>query len=343
MLTKGKNAEIIALAEEILRNIELSEIPLSSVVLKCARLARLTEDEGAQKIFKYELVGYPKEKKGEFVLYEAFELARKANRIFFSPDPNLPKGSQHREVMFSQTLGELEATLESAKEQIRVAVDGNVSVSSANPNQFLMTPSGNAYERSTLRSTITSTSRKINQLRAGYYEYVLGVYHSHKFGNVVEQIFDGRKSRVDNWLAGNLPETSKKFISVYENLLSENQEDWANAVHTCRRALKDMADLLCPADNREISIEGGGVIKLTEENYIVRLKEFVKGKVGSGSFSRIVGSHINLVGDRIDSIYKATTKGSHDVVSRQEAERYVIYTYLLISDLSELTTIHEEN
>ena len=36
-------------------------------------------------------------------------------------------------------------------------------------------------------------------------------------------------------------DTIKKFTSVYSNLLSENDEDWSNAVHSCRRILQDLA------------------------------------------------------------------------------------------------------
>jgi len=49
-----------------------------------------------------------------------------------------------------------------------------------------------------------------------------------------------------------------------------------------------------------------------------------------------VGSHLDYIGDRIDSIYNASTKGTHAKVSKEEAERYVIYTYLLLSDLLSL-------
>lgn len=49
------------LSEEILKNIELQEISLSNIVLRCARLARITGNQSAMDLFKYELTGYPKD------------------------------------------------------------------------------------------------------------------------------------------------------------------------------------------------------------------------------------------------------------------------------------------
>ena len=42
------------------------------------------------------------------------------------------------------------------------------------------------------------------------------------------------------------------------------------------------------------------------------------------------------MGDRLDSIYEAVNKGSHEILNKEEADRYVIYTYLLIGDIVSL-------
>jgi len=72
------------------------------------------------------------------------------------------------------------------------------------------------------------------------------------------------------------------------------------------------------------------------KNYVIRLKQYIKEKASSENFSRIVGSHSDYIGIRIDAIYKASTKGTHSKVTQEEAERYVIYTYLLLGDILSL-------
>lgn len=328
---KDKNEETLQLAEEILRNIELSGIPLRNVVLKCARLARLTNNQKAMDLFHYELAGYPKDENG-YVLQEAFNLARYANRTFQQKDQT----GKSLEYMFPQTVAELESAVDAAREQLKVAFDTDVSVSSSNPYQHVVAPIGNTIERAGLRQIITDNSKKIDQLKVAYYRYVLGVYYELKFGNISEDIFNKKRGFVDKVLSEKLPEAIKKFVSIYENLRSKNEEDWANAVHSCRRLLSDIADYLYPPSDESIAIGKDKTIKLDAGNYIARLKQYIKNKTESERFIEIVGSHLDYIGDRVDSIYTASSKGTHAKVTKEEAERYVIYIYLLLSDILSL-------
>lgn len=325
--------EALRLAEEILKNIELQEVSLSSIALRCARLARITNNQIAMDLFRYELTGYPKDLKG-FILAKAFEIARFANRNYFQTD----KAGASREYMFPETVAELENELIAAKEQMKVAFDRDVSIASANPTQHVFSPVGNTFERNSLRQTITEKSKKIDQLRTAYYNYVLGVYYELQFKNISEDIFQKNKLIVDKALSEHLPETFEKFVSVYENLESKNKEDWANAVHSCRRVLSDLADFIYPADNKQIDIGSGKKIVLSKDNYIARLKEYIKGKGSGKSFARVVGSHLDYIGDRIDSLYGSTNKGTHAKVSQKEAESYVMYTYMLVGNIMDLYT-----
>lgn len=333
--------ESLLLAEEILKNIELQELPLSSIVLRCARLARITQNQEAIDLFRYELAGYPKNEEN-LVYADAFSLARKANRTFFEKDKVT---SKNQEFMFVESASQLENELQTAQEQMKVSQDGSISIHSSNPNQWIQNPAGNTAERQSLRQSIIEKSGKIDKLKWAYYNYVLGVLYELKFKKIKEDIFQKKKLLSDKALSEFLPASFEKFVSVYQNLESENPEDWANAVHSCRRILKDVADFLYPPSDKEITIEEGvekRKLKLNKENYIIRIKQFIKEKSSSETFSRIFWSHLEFIGDRIDSIYKSSTKWSHDRVERSEAESYVVYTYMLIADLMELFQSEED-
>jgi hypothetical protein len=48
---------------------------------------------------------------------------------------------------------------------------------------------------------------------------------------------------------------------------------------------------------------------------------------------------LRFIGERLDAIFKAAQKGSHaSITTRDEAERYVIYTYMLTGDILSLTS-----
>ncbi len=201
---KEKDKEILSLAEKILKNIELNEIPLQNISLKCSRLGRLTNNQSVIDLFKYELSGYPQDEKG-FVLAEAFSLARFVNRVFSQKDKN----GVSRKYIFPETVAELEIETEAAKEQMKVASDRDISIASSNPDQYLISPMGNALERARLRQIITEKSKKLNQLKSGYYNYVMGVYYEFKFGDIVEEIFEKRRQSVNQYLSETLPEVLK--------------------------------------------------------------------------------------------------------------------------------------
>ena len=46
-----------------------------------------------------------------------------------------------------------------------------------------------------------------------------------------------------------------------------------------------------------------------------------------------MGADLASIGERLDAIYNATNKGTHSDVSKEEAARYIVHTYLLISDI----------
>lgn len=325
-----RKIEIINLAEETIRNIELDEIPLQGVIFRCARLARLVGNQDYIDLFTYELSGYPKNSEG-YIENKAFGLSRILNRPYKQKD----KDGVEKEYMMTESVTELASQLSAATSQMAVAQDKDISLSSANPYQSL-TPTSNNFERHELRRSIIDASKKMNKLKNGYYNFVLNIYAKYKLEDITEDIFKRKKALVDKILSDRVPKAIQKFVAVYENLKSENNEDWSNAVHSCRRIMKDVSDMLYPATDKEISTGEGKTIKLSDENYIVRLKQYIKEHCDSDKFLIVVGSHLDFIGDRIDALYRSSNKGTHDIVNKEEAERYVIYTYLLLADILSL-------
>jgi len=293
MSTTDRHTEALQLAEDILRNIELYEIPLSNICLKAARLARLSND------------------------------------------------SENIEVLsdMSSACASTEAYLEAAKLQLAAASDKPVSISSSNPNQYVYAPAGNKGERVGLRQGIEKAQGSLQEVKAKVYKYGLTIYFQKRFSGISQEIFESTRMMVEIKLKELVPESVKKFISIYDNLKSDNVEDWSNAVHSCRKLLKDVADKLFPPnpDGFDVIERGCKSIKVGDENYINRLVCYIQDRSGSDTYKSVIGSNLQYTGERIDAISDAIQKGSHtDIKSRYEAERFVIYTYLLLGDILSL-------
>jgi hypothetical protein len=192
-------------------------------------------------------------------------------------------------------------------------------------------------ERAGIRNRVGLASRRLAARRASIYGYVLRKHQELRFSGIADDIFSRIRERVDTGIGKTIPESVKKLSAIHDNLRSENAEDWSNAVHSCRRILKDLADEVFPPqkEGRIKSTKGKSIpIELGEEQYINRLMAFIEDHGSSTRFKHLVGSHLSFIGERLDSIVQAAQKGTHDeIVSPQEADRYVIYTYMIIGDI----------
>ncbi|MBI2267062.1 MAG: hypothetical protein HYU64_18190 [Armatimonadetes bacterium] len=323
----------LALSEEVLRNIEMSELPLANISLKVSRLARLLNDLSLQKVMEYEASGYPSTPGG--ILPDAYRLAALAGREFQQKDTS----GEIKNYIDTTSIEELEQVLRSFEAALASARDPNVSVSSANPDQVVWNPVGNKLERDALRSSAARAQRRLSARRSFIYSYVLRRHHELKFSGIADDIFSRVREKVDSAIGEKVPDAVQKLAAVYDNLRSENPEDWSNAVHSCRRILQDLADAIYPPRaDKSMEINGKNETrKLGPDKYINRLIAFIGERTTSERFIEIVGSHLEYIGDRLDSVFKAAQKGSHaQIVSKEEADRYVIYTYLVVGDILSL-------
>ena len=333
-VSKNALSEALALSNELLRNIELNELPLANIALKSSRLARLLGEFNYQRIFSFEASGYTTTPDG--VPPDVYSLAVIAGREYLLKDA---KSGEVKKYIYTMSLEELEMEIVLAPTALDAARDAPVSVSSANPYQTVYGPSGNKHEREKIVGDATEAKGRLANRRSFIHQYVIGKYYELKFSGVADDIFSRIRHRVDAHIGSIIPESTKKFSSVYDNLQSDNSEDWSNAVHSCRRILQDLANAICPPQADVVkSIKSKSVtVKLGQEEYINRIIHFIESKSSSKRFKSIVGSNLQFVGNRLDGVFQAAQKGSHDIiVSREEADRYVAYTYMLIGDIISL-------
>jgi len=329
-------SEALVLSEEILRNIELSETSLTSIALKTGRLARLLNDVDMQMIMVYEAGGYPVEENG--IPPEAWRLSEVAGRRFGIKDDKTGKTNYYA---YTSSIGQLEDELRIAESSLAAARDPDVSVSSANPYQTVWSPVGNFLERKTIRESLMLSSARLASRRAMIHQYLVAKHYELKLSGIAEDIFARTRARVDMTIGSLVPDAVKRLSAVYENLQSDNPENWSNAVHSCRRLLEGLADAVFPATDevRRKMVDGREIeIKLGKPNYINRILAFVEDRASSQRYAELVGSHISFLGDRLDAVFRAAQKGSHTtIVSQGEADRFVVYTYLLLGDVLSLT------
>lgn len=297
--------EALELSETIRKDIEMGEIPLSGIALRTKRLADILKDTVYQKIFDYEVNGYPTTPDG--ITQDVWECAVIANRIYQKKDD---KTSEVKNYAHIKSIEELETILQ--------------------PYQFAWESQGIGVLNPIYTSSELDEMQKLlSNIKGFVYDYVSQKYYELKFSDLAEDAFSRMRGSVDNSIGSLIPSAIEKLSSVYENLESDNPEDWSNAVHSCRRILQDLADAVSPPIPENGKKEKG--------QYVNRLLRFVEENSQSSRFTELVGSHIKFLEDRLWGVFRAAQKGSHTTItSREEADRYVVYTYMIVGDILSL-------
>jgi len=326
-------SEALGLAEDILKDIELSRCPLSETCMKAVRLARLTGDVEMSEIFTFEASGYPSPPNG--LSEEIFEMCRKAGRV------RLRKKSEDDEELVERTsvlsIDQMQSDIETSRLQMEFGRPQAVNIASANPNQYVSAPVRDFASERQLAKNLRDNVGDLSSRRTFIYDYALAKNITLKVSSAAESIFEVYRMSADAALGKTVPDELKRLESIDANLDSENKEDWANAVHSCRRLLQAVADSIYPPKAGETVETGGRKVKIGTENYINRLVLYCEQKQESKVFEKMVGSNLRFIGERLDAIFLAVQKGSHAMVTLSEARRYVIYTYLVVGDILSLS------
>ncbi|VVJ25212.1 Uncharacterised protein [Amycolatopsis camponoti] len=322
-MTLTRRDAALALAEEILSDIELSRLPPPQIVRKASRLARLSDDVDAIDWLSQEVSGF--EIKDDRLTPSGIRAAKLSRR-----EATFDK-EEGRQTYWSSSLNELQASIDSGKIHLEAARDRDLSISSANPQQVVEPPPGNARERMEITESIRHGEEILGRIVGAVYLYVSSKEIELRFGAAVEDAFTTVRNEVDSRIAQLTPSAATKLSAAFENASSGNPEHWANAASACRRLLKAIADELRqpgePIDGRP----------MTDDRYINRLIDWIANQNAVGNTLRdVVTADLQDFGKRIDAFDDAGHKGAHAEVSKYEASRFITGAYLLIGDILRL-------
>lgn len=221
--------------------------------------------------------------------------------------------------------------VETFQASIDAAKDPNVSISSANPNEWVNGGFGGGVKGNTAeRSYIRNTASKVVEFTADYrtktYTFASRINQNWQFGHIAESVFEKKRKRVEPILERVFPDTAQRLNSIEQNLRSDNSEDWKNAVGSCRALLMDIADLLNPPKSTA-----------DKGRYINRLQDYISPKVASKTKRSLIKNHFEELKKRIEHTMDLTQAGSHQGrPAREDAEDVVLYTYLAVAELMQV-------
>lgn len=175
-----------------------------------------------------------------------------------------------------------------------------------------------------------SLSRHLSYVRKKAHELASQIYNQLKFSGTVSNCFDVLKNAVDDKLLDLNPVIAEQLMLAFKAISSDKEEEWSQALTTCRRLLEGLADELYPASKEKFNGRAVG-----QGQYVNRLWAFMDGVIQSESNKDLAKAHIDFLGSWLDKVNKLTNKGVHAELDRIEAVKSVFHTYLVVADLLE--------
>ena len=122
----------------------------------------------------------------------------------------------------------------------------------------------------------------------------------------------------------------RRLRDVAANPEAEGGEELSQAVTSCRRILKAVADQVLPGAPKAESDDGHS---LNDAAYRNRVFEYVKQQVPSSTGAEVVTASFGGLVERFNSIDQLASKGIHAGVALPEAELCAIHTYIVAGEI----------
>ena len=325
----NKNEKALEACEKVIDGIEDSTITTESALLQCSKIARLTNDEENLIWLQYEYGGYPKNNDGR-VISDAWNIAYKKGRGY-QKDGKL--------YIFTELASELEEKITAQQKAV-----GNFTTNGASVSGELALLAMDRLTTNVHRSTITMVAdvaiaqKRLASLKAQYYEYALKKHIELNFGNVATDVFARYREQVDLAFSELSKETLLKLQAIEGKINSGNPEMYSQALTTCRRLFESTAVELFSKHfpdykDKVYKTKSGAEIDVSGNHYKNKLSAVIEKLEDKSMKKTLVGSNVIYLLDWIDNLSNLQCEGVHSDITKEDAERCILQTYMCLGDV----------
>ncbi len=325
----NKIEKALEACEKVIDGIEDSTITTESALLQCSKIARLTNDEENLIWLQYEYGGYPKNNDGR-VISDAWNIAYKKGRGY-QKDGKL--------YIFTELASELEEKITAQQKAV-----GNFTTNGASVSGELALLAMDRLTTNVHRSTITMVAdvaiaqKRLASLKAQYYEYALKKHIELNFGNVATDVFARYREQVDLAFSELSKETLLKLQAIEGKINSGNPEMYSQALTTCRRLFESTAVELFSKHfpdykDKVYKTKSGAEIDVSGNHYKNKLSAVIEKLEDKSMKKTLVGSNVIYLLDWIDNLSNLQCEGVHSDITKEDAERCILQTYMCLGDV----------
>lgn len=331
-----KRGQALAACNKVINGIEDGEISVSSSLLLCKKIARLVNDLEGQEWLNYEYGGYPQE--NNVTPSDAWEIGVKHGRYFCETDKN----GKLRKYIFTELCDELEAKIESNKKAISNYSTQGFSVAGEKA-VFATTQMNNQVKSATtqLLLDITKAERRLSILKSQYYDYAIQWQIELQFGNTAQSVFEEYQEKVAGYYSSLQKSTLQKLSAIEDLMEDGNPERYAQVLTSCRRLWTDVANALFTEvlpnySGKMFKTKSGQDIDVSGDHDNNKLSAVIETLQAKAMKNTLVGSETLYLIDWLEQINKRQNAGVHADVTRAQAMRCIIHTYIALGDILSL-------
>lgn len=322
---------------------DFDNVPLSVTIRRCLRIARLRGDWVSVWWLDTEAVDTNKRdsaaRKAEMAAYFAAETLDQVHAAVVEEYINTrriaPMDSEGG-IKEEQVLGWSVEQLEAHQTSLQRTIDSARPPAGMHPQDLYSAQE--KFEKLSVHfgSTLTNIDLVLSRVRRRVWDFLTRAEQELGYGAVGAEVFADYRAYVDRRLIEVAPEALDQLQSAYARVSEGTPEARAQAVLSCRRVLKSVADVLYPPTDIPLVGPDGVERQLTDDRWVSRLWQFVVDRSGDSRFRKAIQSNMSDLGSRIDAMNDLTSKGVHEAAEPYEVQQAVIQTYVLIGDLLRL-------
>jgi hypothetical protein len=335
--SESMSAHRLALARELLEDIEMSRLQPESPLLKAARLARLVDAPEIQEWINLELKGYlnPVTKK---ILPNGLKHAQRTGRT--TETTVAVEGINLKG--YWQPYAGLLAWIQAMETEITSLRVPNIhyAPSSSNPTEHvggmfganIMAVTKPVHDAMSRMQWLTSSIAEIrgvaSQIMALLHDFIAESYYALAFKGVAESIFESLKKEADLKLAQAAGDVLEKIPAIVERLSANDPEAISHAMSSGRRVLSAFADSVQPPTDDKLPY-GTEMLEATSDKYLNRLRYFIRQRCKSDRREERLKHALVDLNTRFSA-------GTHSDVTAEEARALFVILYVTLGELMAL-------
>ena len=183
---------------------------------------------------------------------------------------------------------------------------------------------------------IELVSQILERIRSRTFSYLCRVETELFISEKNFNIFTSRQNRTDEYLVRIAPHLLDEFNAAYRRAEEGESTARSHALHSCRRIIEKVADIVCVASTTPHHGKDGKEHPLGQQNYMNRILKFLENNLDRTTFSESLLVTLEDIVNRTSKLADLAQKGVHDQVNMNEMEWCVIQTYLLVGEILEV-------